>query len=126
MELCVLFTGFNQYKSELGYRDLVFGMKFFMNIMNEIRYITIDNAKLAKSYPKHAMLLAYLLQTGTRDGEAFYLPSSSLDFVMEILRNMGHVYYLEPEDKVSFSDEIRAPSLKADTRPLYSASSQVC
>lgn len=125
MTLCTLITEFNLYKPECGYKDLVFSVKFFMHIMNEVKYLSADMGKFGSSYPKHALLASYMLQTGRREGDAFYLPHSSLDFVIEILRSTGHVYYQEPYCRLLFSEDIKAPAIKITRRNENEATVEV-
>lgn len=59
MTLYTLITGFNLYKPEYGYRDLVFSLRFFMNILNEVNYLPIDMRKLSASYPQECKYLQH-------------------------------------------------------------------
>lgn len=125
MTLRTLFIGFNLYKPEYGYKDLVFGLKFFMYIMNEAKYMVMDARKLGASYPQHAMLIAYMHQTGRKENDTFYLPHSSLDFVLETLRGIGHVYFPAVSSPLLFSEDTKAPAIKVTRRDENEAAVEV-
>jgi len=55
----------------------------------------------------------------------FYLPHSSADFVIETLRNIGHVNYREPFAQLLFSEDIKAPLIKITRRDENEASVEV-
>lgn len=116
MTLCTLIKGFNLYKPEYGYKDLVFSISFFMHIMDEVKYLPIDAKKLQASYPQYAMLISYMFQTGRKEADAFHLPHSSADFVLETLRKTGHIYYQEPSSRLLFSEDTKGPAIKVTRR----------
>ena len=87
-----------------------------MHIMDEVKYLPIDAKKLQASYPQYAMLISYMFQTGRKEADAFHLPHSSADFVLETLRKTGHIYYQEPSSRLLFSEDTKGPAIKVTRR----------
>jgi len=112
LAIYVLFKEFNLYKKELKYDELVFSMCFFMNDLGKIKYIVPDTGTAKRVNPQFALFISYLQQVGTRSGNEFYLPHSSLNFVIENVKDLQKVCYREPVNLIGISTEIRAPQIK--------------
>lgn len=116
MAIYVLFKEFNLYKKELKYDELVYSLCFFINDPGKIKYIVPDTGTAKRVSPQFAVFISYLQQVGTKSGGEFFLPHSSLNFVIENVKGLQKVCYREPSNLIEISTEIRAPRIKVTQR----------
>lgn len=112
MAIFIQINGFNLYKPEIGYKDLVFSTRFFMENQGNVDYFDLNMKSAKMVTPALLATAAYILQVGTRVGDEFYLPHSCLDFLVENLKHTQHVCFREPTNPLCFSDWIYSSEIR--------------
>lgn len=112
MVLAALIKEFNMYKPELGYDELLFSMVFFLNENGDIQYFVPDINTANSISPDIVFLVSYIKQVGKITKDEYIIPHSCFDFVLNKLKKLDCICYINPDNILSISPQYSSPDIR--------------